>query len=156
MEKNSYFEEMRNTAIAYNKAQAIREKERDAMIAADNWDGVKAFDKREKEEFPSPFTAGQNKALVLYDRSLRNGADAFEVEDLPWDYELADFVKTLRAAKVDNIVVTDQSTALMDGIYGLSGLGCRMGTLRTVTRANDHRFGSREPEKKNGIEFKIA
>ena len=156
MEKNSYFEEMRNTAIAYNEARSIREKDREAMIAAGDWDGVKTFDKREKEEFPYPFTSGENKALTEYDKSLQNGADAFEVEDLPWDYELAAFVKTLRAAKVDNIVVTDQSTALMDGIYGLSGLGCRMGTLRTVTRANDHRFGSREPEKKNGIEFKIA
>lgn len=155
MEKNSYFEEMRNTAIAYNEARSIREKDREAMIAAGDWDGVKTFDKREKEEFPYPFTSGENKALTEYDKSLQNDADAFEVEDLPWDYELADFVKTLRAAKVDNIVVTDQSTALMDGIYGLSGLGCRMGTLRTVTRANDHRFGSKEPERKNGIEFQL-
>jgi len=126
MEKNTYFEHMRNTAIAYNEAQAIREKERDAMIAADNWDGVKAFDRREKEEFPYPFTAGQNKALVLYDRSLRNGADAFEADDLPWDYELADFVETLRNAGIKAIVVTDQSTGLMDGIYGLTNLGCRI------------------------------
>lgn len=155
MEKNSYFEEMRNTAIAYNEARSIREKDRDALIASDDWDGVKAFDKREKEEFPYPFTSGENKALTQYDRSLRNGADAFEVEDLPWDYELADFVKTLRAAKVDTIVVTDQSTGLMDGIYGLTALGCSMGALRTVTRADDHRFGSREPEKKNGIEFEV-
>ena len=150
MEKNTYFEHMRNTAIAYNEAQAIREKERDAMIAADNWDGVKAFDRREKEEFPYPFTAGQNKALVLYDRSLRNGADAFEADDLPWDYELADFVETLRNAGIKAIVVTDQSTGLMDGIYGLTNLGCRMNGLKTVTRADDHRFGSKEPERRNG------
>ena len=149
MEKNTYFEQMRDTAIAYSEAQAIREKERDAMIAADNWDGVKAFDKREKEEFPCPFTAGQNKALVLYDRSLRNGADAFEADDLPWDYEMADFVD------ITAIVVTDQSTGLMDGIYGLTALGCRMNGLKTVTRADDHRFGSKEPERKNGIEFEL-
>jgi hypothetical protein len=126
MEKNTYFEHMRNTAIAYNEAQAIREK----------------------EEFPYPFTAGQNKALVLYDRSLRNGADAFEADDLPWDYELADFVETLRNAGIKAIVVTDQSTGLMDGIYGLTNLGCRMNGLKTVTRADDHRFGSKEPERK--------
>ena len=156
MEKNTYFEHMRNTAIAYNEALAIREKERDAMIAADNWDGVKAFDRREKEEFPYPFTAGQNKALVLYDRSLRNGADAFEADDLPWDYELADFVETLRNAGIKAIVVTDQSTGLMDGIYGLTNLGCRMNGLKTVTRADDHRFGSKEPERRNGIEFIIS
>lgn len=83
MKKNTYFEQMRDTAIAYNEAQAIREKNRDAMIAADNWDSVKAFDEREKAEFPYPFTSGQNKALVQYDRNLRNGADAFEIDDLP-------------------------------------------------------------------------
>ena len=155
MEKNTYFEAMRDTAIAYNEAQAIREKERDAMIAADNWDGVKAFDKREKEEFPYPFTAGQNKALVLYDHSLRNGADAFDVDDLPWDHELEDFVRALREAGITAIVVTDQSTGLMDGIYGLTALGCTMNGLKTVTRADDHRFGSKEPERKNGIEFQL-
>lgn len=155
MEKNTYFEAMRDTAIAYNEAQAIREKERDAMIAADNWDGVKAFDKREKEEFLYPFTAGQNKALVLYDRSLRNGADAFDVDDLPWDHELEDFVRALREAGITAIVVTDQSTGLMDGIYGLTALGCTMNGLKTVTRADDHRFGSKEPERKNGIEFQL-
>jgi hypothetical protein len=155
MEKNTYFEQMRDTAIAYNEAQAIREKERDTMIAADDWDSVKAFDRREKEEFPYPFTAGQNKALVLYDRSLRNGADAFEADDLPWDYELEDFVRTLREAGITAIVVTDQSTGLMDGIYGLTALGCRMNGLKTVTRVDNHRFGSKEPERKNGIEFEL-
>jgi hypothetical protein len=27
--------------------------------------------------------------------------------------------------------------------------------LKTVTRADDHRFGSKEPERKNGIEFQL-
>jgi hypothetical protein len=155
MEKNSRFEEMRKTAVAYNEAKAIREKDREAMIKADDWDGVKAFDEREKTEFPYPFTQGTVKALTAYDRSLRRGADAFEVEDLPWDYELADFAEALRNAGVTEIVVTDQSTALMDGIYGLTALGCRMNGLKTVTRADDHRFGSKEPERKNGIAFEL-
>lgn len=155
MEKNTYFEEMRKTAIAYNEAAAKREEERDVLIKADDWDGVRAFDNREKKEFPYPFTPGENAALVQYDRSLQNGSDEYEVDDLPWDDQMADFVKTLRAAKVQKIVVTDQSTALMDGIYGLTNLGCRMASLHTITRENDHRFGSREPEKKDGIAFEI-
>ena len=28
-------------------------------------------------------------------------------------------------------------------------------SLRTVTRADDHRFGSKEPERRNGIEFQL-
>lgn len=49
MTENRFFEEMRATAIAYNEAQAIRKEQRDAMIEADDWDGVKAFDEREKK-----------------------------------------------------------------------------------------------------------
>ncbi len=64
METNSRLEEMRETAIAYNQAKAIREKDREAMIDADDWDGVKAFDEREKAEFPYPFTQGAVKALT--------------------------------------------------------------------------------------------
>lgn len=156
MEKNRFFEEMKDTAIAYNEARAIREKDREAMKEAGDWDGVKAFDEREKKEHPYPFTNGENKALVLYDRSLYTGADTYEADDLPWDYELEDFVKTLRKAGISTITVTDQSTGLMDGIYGLTALGCRMKGLRTVTRADDHHFGSKDLIKKDGIEFEIA
>jgi hypothetical protein len=78
METNSRLEEMRETAIAYNTAKAIRGKDREAMIEADDWDGVKVFDEREKADFPYPFTQGAVKALTAYDRSLKRGADAFE------------------------------------------------------------------------------
>lgn len=156
MTENRFFEGMKATAIAYNEAQAIRKEQRDAMIEADDWDGVKAFDEREEKEFPCPFASGENKALVQYDGSLQNGADAFEVEDLPWDCELAGFVTTLRKAGIDRITVTDQSTGLMNGIHELNALGCKMIGLKTVTRANGRRFGSKEPERKNGIEFAIS
>lgn len=155
MEKNAYFEQMRETAIAYNKAREEWGKKRNALVEADDWDAVKALDEREKTELPNPFKQGETKALIAYDRNLRNGADYFEIENLPWDYELEDFVKTMRMAGIRDAVVTDQSTGLMDGIYGLTALGCAMGGLKKVTRADDHRFGSKEPEIKNGIEFYI-
>lgn len=155
MKKNTYFESMRQTAINYNEAKAERDEERRSLIKANDWDGVKAWDEREKKEFPYPFTQGANKALIEYDCSLSNGADYFEVRDLPWDKELPDFVKTLQLAGIDTIVITDQSTGLMDGIYGLTALGCEMIGLQKVTRADDHRFGSKEPEVKNGIEMEI-
>ena len=62
----------------------------------------------------------------------------------------------IRKAGITSIVVTDESTGLMDGIYDLTACGCTMGSLRTVTRADDFRFGSREPETKRGIGFKIS
>ncbi|MDY5112750.1 MAG: hypothetical protein SPE66_03445 [Bilifractor sp.] len=65
-------------------------------------------------------------------------------------------METLRKAGITSIVVTDESTGLMDGIYDLTACGCRMGALKTVTRADDFRFGSREAETKRGIEFGIG
>ena len=96
------------------------------------------------------------KALQAYRNTTQRGCDAFEVDDLPWPDDTKDFVETLRKAGITSIVVTDESTGLMDGIYGLTACGCTMGSLRTVTRADDFRFGSREPETKRGIEFKIS
>lgn len=153
--KNDYFEQMIETASAHNKAAAVRRKQREAMINTDDWDGVRAFDEREKKEFPYPFTSGANKALAEYDRNIQNGTDAFEISELPWDYELADFINTLRKAGIATAVVTDHSTGLMDGIYGMNSLGCRMNGLKTITRSDDHRFGSKEPERRKGIEFKL-
>lgn len=71
-------------------------------------------------------TIGQRKALIEYRRNLEHDVDVFEVEELPWQYELSDFIEALRKADVTKIVVTDKSTGLMDGIYGLTDLGCRM------------------------------
>ena len=96
------------------------------------------------------------KALQAYRNTTQRGCDAFEVDDLPWPDDTKDFVETLRKAGITSIVVTDESTGLMDGIYDLTACGCTMGSLRTVTRADDFRFGSREPETKRGIGFKIS
>lgn len=155
MKKYMVFEEMRKTAIEYNEARAEREEEHKALIQAEDWDGVKAWNEREKNKFPYPFSSGANKALIEYDRSLQNGTDCFEVSDLPWDKELPDFVRMLQNAGVKTIVITDQSTGLMDGIYGMTALGCEMIGLRKVMREDDHRFGSDEPEVKNGIEMEV-
>jgi hypothetical protein len=156
MEHNIKLDTMVETANDYGRRSYERRKVREKLMDADKWDELKESDARWDAENPDPYTSGQNKALSQYVRSLRNGADVFEVENLPWDYELADFVETLRKAGITAIVVTDQSTGLMDGIYGLTSLGCRMNGLKTVTRADDHRFGSKEPERKNGIEFLIS
>lgn len=155
MKRNDYFEAMIETMTAYVQARDAREEKREALMNEGNWDAVKEMDEKEETELPKPFTAGEAKALNQYRRSTRDGADAFEISDLPWNYELTDYVKTLRAAGITTAVVTDESTALMDGIYGLANLGCRMAGLQTVTRENDHRFGSKEPVRKNGIAFEI-
>lgn len=155
MEKNTYFEQMRTVGEAFEEERAIRRKERKALISQEDWDGVKAWNKREERDYPNPFTSGEAKAFHAYQRNLQRGTDYFEIDDLPWNYEREDFVKTLRKAGITDIVVTDESTALMEGLSGLDFLGCHMQDFRTVTRENAHPFGSKEPEIKTGIHFTI-
>ncbi|MGN1381325.1 MAG: hypothetical protein ACI4W2_00765 [Eubacterium sp.] len=155
MTENRIFEEMQEAGYAYQEAKDKRLEIRTELIKADKWDEVRAFDEKEKAEHPFPFTKGAMKALQAYRNSRQRGSDAFEVEDMAWPDDTKDFVETLRKAGIMSIVVTEQSTGLMDGIYDLTACGCRMAGLKTVTRADDFRFGSREPETKRGIEFEI-
>lgn len=152
---NTFFEEMRKVGYTYQEAKDKRLETRTELIKADKWDEVRAFDEKEKAEHPFPFTKGSMKALQAYRNSKDRGCDSFEVDDLPWPDDTKDFVETLKNAGIKTFVVTDESTGLMDGIYDLTACGCRMGALKTVTRADDFRFGSREPETKRGIEFTI-
>lgn len=154
--KNTFFEEMKEAGYAYQEAKDKRLETRTELIKADKWDEVRAFDEKEKAEHPFPFSKGAMKALQAYRNTTQKGSDCFEVEDLPWPDDTKDFVETLRKAGIKTIVVTEQSTGLMDGVYDLTACGCRMTGLRMVTRVDDFRFGSREPETKRGIEFEIG
>ena len=76
------------------------------------------------------------------------------MSDLPWEKDYDDFVGTLRAAGIQTFVVTDQSTALMDGIYELTGRGCRLAGPATVTR-KEYFFGRLEEKEHRGLEFQM-
>lgn len=156
MTKNTFFEKMQEEGYAYQEAKDKRLETRTELIRADKWDEVRAFDGKEKAEHPFPFTKGAMKALQAYRDGRQRGSDTFEVDDLPWPDDTKDFVETLRKAGIKSIVVTEQSTGLMDGIYDLTACGCRMAGLKTVTREDDFRFGSKEPETKRGIRFEIG
>ena len=153
--KNTFFESMYKAGREYQEKKQIAEKQRDDLFDQGKYDEGSAMMQKFKEENPYPFSDGAMKAFFAWQNMNCHGADCFEIEDLPWPKDMKDFVDTLRKAGIGTIVVTDQSTGLMDGIYGLSENGCRMGALRTVTREKDHRFGSDEPETQRGIEFRI-
>jgi hypothetical protein len=154
--KNEFFESMYKAGCEYQEKRDAAEKQRDALYAEEKYDEGTDLMVKFNDETPFPFTNGAMKAFQAYQNTNYRGADCFEVEDLPWPKDMKDFVDTLRKAGIRTITVNDQSTGLMEGIYGLAENGCRMGALRTVTREKDHRFGSDEPERKNGIEFTIA
>jgi len=98
------------------------------------------------------FTGGQLKAYRAWLGSTRNESSAFEVQDLPWDRDIHDFVETLRAAGIAEFAVTDQSTALMRNLHQLTDEGCTMLGLCKVTRS-ETRWGNEGATEYDGILF---
>ncbi|MCH4007802.1 MAG: hypothetical protein LKE59_11755 [Eubacterium sp.] len=154
--KNAYFESMYKEVRDYQEKKEAAKKQRSKLFDEEKYDEGTALMKAFEEENKFPYTDGAMKAYWAYQNMNYRGSDCFEVEDLPWPKDMKDFAETLLEAGIDAITVTDQSTGLMDGIYGLCENAWKMGALKTVTRENDHHFGTNEPETKNGIEFTIA
>jgi hypothetical protein len=73
-----------------------------AMIEADDWRTASKSSTNVRRPISRTHSPqGAVKALVrLRPEPEERGADAFEVEDLPWENELADFAATLRDAGI--------------------------------------------------------
>lgn len=71
-----------------------------------------------------------------------------------WDREQHDFIDTLRKAGIDTLVVTNQSTGLMEDLHGYAAEGCTMLGLCTITRKS-RRFGEETEEQIMGIRFQL-
>lgn len=154
--ENTFFESMYKVVCEYEEKKGEAEKQKDALYDEEKYDEGSDVIERFQEENPYPFGAGSMKALQAYLNVNYHGADFFEVEDLPWQKDMQEFASTLKKAGIDKIVVTDQSTRLMEGICGLTENGFQMGALQTVTREKMQSFGSEKPETRKGIEFTIA
>ena len=153
--QNTFFENMRNEGRTYEAAKELRKAEKKALMDADNWDAVKAWNEREEREFPFPFTGGAMKAFNAYENTNYKHANAFLVTDLPWERDIPDFVETLREAGITEIAIADQSTSLMESLHTLAANGCQMTGLTKVEIDGN---GWTEPERitVNGITMTIA
>ena len=152
---NEYFRTMKDIGTGYEAARTIRKAERDALMKANDWEGVKAWNERE-EQFPFPFSKGYTSAYRAWHNSTANessvnGESILEVSDLPWDNEAHDFITCLREAGVKEFAVTDQGTALMRVIHILADEeGCKLTGLCKVTRS-EKRWGEEGTEEYEGI-----
>ena len=148
---NNYFRTMNDIGKGYEAARVARKAEKDALMKADDWDGVKAWNAREEKEFPFPFSKGQMSAYRAWQNSTANESSIFEVNDLPWDNEAHDFITCLKEAGITEFAVTDQSTALMRVLHILADEeGCKLEGLCKVTRS-ERRWGEDETTEHNGI-----
>jgi hypothetical protein len=161
--KNTFFEAMKAQAEAYAQEKAAREAVKKALIARyreASWDEedqidaeLKAWHEEEKKH-PFPFSDGACKAYRAYFNSQTNQSSDFEVSDLPWEKDYEDFVGTLRAAGIKTFVVTDKSTALMDGIHELTSRGCKLIGPAVITR-KEFFFGSYQETEHRGLVFQV-
>lgn len=85
---------------------------------------------------------GQMYALRAWEESQRAGLSIIEVRELPWGSQIRDgqmkvFVDTMREAGVDEITVTESSTALMEIIHALVDEGATIEGVSTVDRGKE-------------------
>lgn len=149
-----YFQMMSDIGHGYEAARVQRKAEKEALMKADDWDGVKAWNEREKQ-FPFPFSAGYMKAYRAWQESTENQSSTFEVQDLPWAKDAHDFIACLKEAGITEFAITDRSTALMELLHVLADEeGCKMTGLCKVTR-NENRWGEEGTETYDGILMSI-
>lgn len=100
-------------------------------------------------------TRGQTYAFRAWRNTVEYNAETFEATEIPWGSALADgvmsdFINTLREASLETFAVTDQSTALMEGLHAILASGC---SIIGPIVVRHHRFG--EDEESLGLEIKI-
>ena len=152
MKNNTYFQTMHQTGTEYERAFAMRQAEKQAIVDSGDDTALTAWYEREKG-IKFPFSDGQSKAYRAWSNSVRNESSTFDVQDLPWDKDVHDFVKALRDAGITEFAVTDQSTALMRVLHLLADEGCTMQGLCQVTRT-ENRWGYEGTEEYPGILFR--
>ena len=153
MKNNTYFEELDRIARDFEKKHDAHKKLKEELIATKGWDSeeLKAWYKEEEEDFQYPISAGACKAFRAWRYSE---TDEVIMDDFTWEKERHDFIDTLRKAGIKTMVVTNQSTGLMEDLHGYTAEGCTMLGLCTITKVSD-RFGKETEEEIMGIRFAL-
>ena len=153
MKTNTYFEELDRIARDFEQRHEAHKAQKQQIIDTKGWDSeeLKAWYKEEEENFQYPISAGACKAY----RAWRNSnTDEVIMDDFTWDRDRHDFIATLRRAGIQTLVVTNQSTGLMEDLHGYAAEGCTMLGLCTITK-KDTRWGEEKEEQIMGIRFQL-
>ena len=155
MKNIARFEEMKAACCAWEEAKQERRARKQQIIDTLGWDSpeLKAW-YEEDQNTAYPYTSGQVKAMRAFADSLKREDGIVEMSDSCWESEWHDFVTTLRDLGAERMIVTNQSTGLMDDLYGYAAEGCTMTGLQTITKLVD-RWGGEEEETIKGIGFDL-
>ena len=154
--KNPYFVEMERIGREYEEARRARNAEREEIIRTNGWDSeeLRAWNEREAQ-FTCPQTMGQVKAYWAWRNSISHCSSELEYSEILFENDMADFSDTLKAAGCTTIVLTGQSTALMENMHNMVKLGWTMAGLCTITRTeNDYETFEAKPVL--GVRFTTA
>jgi hypothetical protein len=154
--ENAYFAELDRIARDFEQRHEAHKKLKQQIIDTKGWDSeeLKAWYAEEENDFQYPISQGACKAYRAFLGTLEHGEDEIEMNDFLWDREIDDFVEALRKAGFDSFIYTNQSTAVMENLYGFAKAGCTMTGLTTITR-RERRFGEYRDEAILGIHFTL-
>ena len=154
MKTNTYFEELDRIARDFEQKHEAHKALKQGIIDEKGWDSeeLKAWYKEEEEQFQYPISAGACKAYRAWRYSE---TDEVIMDDFTWDRERHDFIDALRKAGIRTLVVTNQSTGLMEDLHGYAAEGCTMLGLCTITK-KDTRWGEEKEEQIMGIRFQLS
>lgn len=153
MKTNTYFEELDRIARDFEQKHEAHKALKQGIIDEKGWDSeeLKAWYK-EEEQFQYPISAGACKAYRAWRYSE---TDEVIMDDFTWDRERHDFIDTLRKAGIQTLVVTNQSTGLMEDLHGYAAEGCTMLGLCTIAK-KETRWGEKKEEQIMGIRFQLS
>ena len=151
--ENTYFAELEAIAHDFETRHEAHKKLKQEIIDTKGWDSeeLKAWYAEEENDFQYPISAGACKAFRAWRYSE---TDEVIMDDFTWDRERHDFIDTLRKAGIHTLVVTNQSTGLMEDLHGYAAEGCEMLGLCTITKKSD-RWGEETEEQIIGIRFHL-
>ena len=151
--ENTYFAELEAIARDYETRHEAHKKLKQQIIDTKGWDSeeLKAWYAEEENDFQYPISAGACKAFRAWRYS---DTDEVIMDDHCWDKERHDFIDTLRKAGITSLVVTNQSTGLMEDLHGYAAEGCTMLGLCTITK-KENRWGEETEEQIMGIRFSL-
>lgn len=116
------------------------------------WDEARAVREEWRSGQTNPFNAGQLAALRAYEDNRERETDLFEIREIPSLTELPDYIGLLREAKVDEVVITAESTALLPTILKLNELNCDYGYTSTVYAAAERHY-CKKGTTRQGVSF---
>ena len=151
--ENTYFAELEAIARDFEARHDAHKKLKQQIIDTLGWDSeeLKAWYAEEENDFRYPISAGACKVFRAWRYS---DTDEVIMDDHCWDRERHDFIDTLRKAGIQSMVVTCQSTGLMEDLHGYDAEGCAMQGLCTITK-KDNRWGEETEEQIMGIRFSL-